>query len=320
MCRFRKESISNFYCVFFSMKQTVITILGGTGFLGTYVVKELAKTGALIKVVSRNPNDAWEAKTAGSVGQIGLVQANIRDKASIYQAIAGSDIVINLIGILQEHGKQSFPAVHAQGAELVAKAAKEAGVRKFIHVSALGVDRTPQSKYARTKLNGEKAVAAVFPDATILRPSVVFGPEDNFFNLFATMAKFMPFLPLIGGGKTRFQPVYVDDIAKAIRAVVERSDTRGKIYELGGPKVYSFKEILRYILTLTHRKRCLLSIPFPLASVQAAFLELIPQAPLTRDQVSLLKSDNIISEKAWTFKDLGITPTALEAVVPRYIK
>ncbi len=302
------------------MKQTVITLLGGSGFLGTYIVKELVKTGALIKVVSRNPDDAWEAKTAGAVGQIGLVQANIRDKASIQHAIADSDIVINLIGIRQEHGKQNFPAVHAQGAEFVAKAAKEAGVKKFIHISALGVDRTPQSKYARTKLNGEKAVAAVFPDATILRPSAVFGPEDNFFNFFARLSKFMPFLPLIGGGKTRFQPVYVNDIAKAVRAVVERADTRGKIYELGGPKTYTLKEIFSYILKLTRRKRCLLPVPFPFASVQATFLELIPQAPLTRDQVSLLKSDNVVSEKAWTFKDLGITPTALEAVVPSYIK
>lgn len=301
------------------MKQKIVTIFGGTGFVGTYAVEELAKTGVSLKVVSRDPDNGLKVKTAGRVGQVALVQGNLRNEASVRQAVQGSDVVINLVGLLFEHGKQNFTAIHAQGAEFLAKAAKEAGVKQFIHVSALGVDKSSQSKYARTKLTGEKAVRAAFPEATLIRPSIIFGPEDNFFNMFARMASFSPFLPLIGGGKTKFQPVYVADVAKAVAAVVANPDFSGKALELGGPKTYSFKELMELLLHTLRKKRCLLPVPFAFASLKAFFLEFMPHPPLTRDQVQLLKIDNVVNPQALGFKELGIKPTAVESVLPGYL-
>lgn len=301
------------------MEQQVVTIIGGTGFVGRYVVKLLAGAGYTIRVISRNPNAALHLKTAGSVGQIVLMGGNVAEPASLIGKIENSYAVINLAGILFEGGKQSFAHVHAHGAEKVAQMAKSAGVSRFVQMSALGVDKAKTSEYARTKLLGEKAVLTAFPEATILRPSVIFGPEDNFYNQFATMAALSPALPLIGGGITRFQPVYVGDVAAAIKAAITRPDAMGQVYELGGPNVYSFKDILQYVMKLTGHSRKLLPIPLGVASFMGMCGEVLPKPPLTRDQVRLLKSDNIVSSGTKTLANLGISPTAVEMVVPDYL-
>lgn len=301
------------------MQQQVVTILGGTGFVGRYVVRLLASAGYTIRVVSRNPGAALHLKTAGDVGQIVLMQGNLAEPDSLFGKLDNSYAVINLVGILFEGGRQNFTNVHAQGAEHLAKMAKACGVQRFVQLSSLGVDKAKGSHYARSKLLGEKAVMAAFPEATILRPSVIFGPEDHFFNQFATMASLSPALPLIGGGRTRFQPVYVGDVAKAIHTCLIRPDTMKHTYELGGPHIYSFKEIIEYVLRIIDRRRKLITLPFGLASLIGAFTEWLPGAPLTRDQVKLLKFDNIVSPNALTFQTLGISPTAVEIVVPGYL-
>lgn len=302
------------------MEQQVITIIGGTGFVGRYVVKLLAAQGYTLRVISRNPSAAGHLKTSGSVGQIVLMGGNIAEPASLLGKIENSHAVVNLAGILFEGGRQRFAAVHAHGAEKLAQMAKAAGVSRFIQMSALGVDKARSADYARSKLLGEKAVLTAFPEATILRPSVIFGPEDNFYNQFAAMAALSPALPLIGGGVTRFQPVYVGDVANAIRVCLTRPDAQGQIYELGGPNVYTFREILRYILDVTGKKRLLLPVPMGVASFLGMCGEALPRPPLTRDQVRLLKSDNTVSAGARTFASLGITPTAVEMVVPDYLE
>jgi uncharacterized protein YbjT (DUF2867 family) len=302
------------------MEQRVITIVGGTGFLGRYVVKLLASAGYRLRVISRRPNAALHLKTAGSVGQIVLVSGNITDPATLVGKIEDSYAVINLAGILFESGKQSFAQIHAHGAEKLAQMAKAAGIQRFIHVSALGVDKARNSDYARTKLLGEKAVLSAFPEATILRPSVIFGPEDNFFNQFAAMASLSPALPLLGGGRMRFQPVYVGDVAKAIEVCLNRPDAMGQVYELGGPNTYSFREILNYIMQVTGKQRMLVPVPLKLASVIGLCSEILPRPPLTRDQVKLLRSDNVVSNGARTFAHLGIVPTAVEIIVPQYLQ
>lgn len=301
------------------MKNTLITIFGGTGFVGQYVVKELAKTGALIRVASRNPDKASHLRTMGSPGQISFIQANIRNKASVEVAVKGADVVINLVGLLFESGKQNFSAIHAQAAETLAKIAKVEGVKRLVHMSALGVDHSTHSKYARTKFNGENAILAAFPEASIMRPSIIFGAEDKFFNRFAAMAKCLPFLPLIGGD-TKFQPVYVVDVAKAFAAVVADDATAGNIYELGGPDVYTFRELMQIMLEAIGKEPALIPVPFFLASIEAAFLELLPRPLLTRDQVQLLKKDNVVVEGANTFKTLGVEPSNLQSVIPSYLE
>ena len=301
------------------MQQRIVTIVGGTGFLGRYVVRLLAADGYTIRVISRNPATAARLKTAGDVGQIVLMRGNLADPDSLAGKLDYSYAVINLVGIFFESGKQSFTALHAQGAEKLAQMAKEAGAKHFVQVSALGIDQAKGSAYARSKLLGEKAVMAAFPEATVLRPSIIFGPEDNFFNQFAAMACFSPALPLIGGGRTKFQPVYVGDVAKAVESCLMRPETMGEIYELGGPHVYTFKAILEYILRTIGKKRALVPLPFGLAAMKAAVLEILPRPPLTRDQVKLLQTDNIVSPGAKTFADLGISPTAVEIVVPEYL-
>ncbi len=301
------------------MEQRVITIIGGTGFVGRYVVKLLAASGYTLRIISRNPNGALHLKTAGSVGQIVLMGGNLAEPATLMGKIENSYAVVNLAGILFEGGKQSFANVHAHGAEKLAQMAKAAGVSRFVQMSALGVDKAKTSDYARTKLLGEKAVLTAFPEATILRPSVIFGPEDNFYNQFATMGALSPALPLIGGGVTRFQPVYVGDVAAAIKAALVRPDALGQVFELGGPNVYSFKDILRYIMQVTGNKRMLLPIPLGVASFMGMCGEVLPKPPLTRDQVRLLKSDNVVSAGAKTLGSLGLSPTAVEMVVPDYL-
>lgn len=302
-----------------SNNQPLVTIFGGSGFLGGYVVRRLAKSGVRIKIVSLNTEYGEKLKTAGCVGQICAVYGNIKDPESIKKAVQGSDIVINLVGILFSKRKGGFMTIHSQGAEYIAKAAKEAGARSLVHISALSVDKGSGSLYARSKRMGEEAVLAAFPEATILRPSIIFGQEDNFINLFARLACISPFLPLIGGGKTRFQPVYVDDVAKAILASITLESARGKIIQLGGPKIYSFREIIEFILKSIGKKRILVTWPFALARINAMFLEMFPNPVITPDQIKLLKVDNIVDDKAFKFKDLGIEPNSMEVVMPKFL-
>ena len=301
------------------MEQRVITILGGTGFLGRYVVRRLARAGFRLRIIIRNPSSALELNTAGHVGQIALIAGDITKPESYAAALKGSYAVINLVGVLFEHGKQNFTVVHSLGAEKLAIAANAAGVKRFIQISALGVEHEFGSSYARSKFLGERAVALAFPEATILRPSIIFGAEDNFFNKFAKMASISPVLPLIGGGKTLFQPVYVDDVASAIEVCLAKDETKGQIYELGGSQIYSFKQILEYILLLTEKSRRLISLPFGVASFIGRIGEYCPTPPLTRDQVKLLKYNNTINPTLKSFSHLGITPTAVEIIVPEYL-
>lgn len=301
------------------MQGQLVTIFGGSGFLGRYVVTALARQGARIRVAVRRPDEALYLKPLGSVGQIVVSQANLRAPASVAAAVAGADAVINLVGILFERSKQNFEAVHAQGAGLVAEAARKAGAKRLIHISALGADMESPSAYARSKAEGEARVRENFPGATIFRPSVVFGPEDRFFNLFASLARISPVLPLIGGGATRFQPVYVGDVAAAIEAALADPTTAGKIFELGGPDIYSFADILRLVVRETGRWCLLVPVPFAAAKLEGAFLQMLPVPPLTVDQVRLLERDNVASGKAPGLKDLGITPTPVEGAVQDYL-
>lgn len=299
----------------------VITLVGGTGFLGRYIARVLAKEGYRLKIISRHPNAALGLKTIGDLGQIVLLRGDISRQETITPHLAGSSVVINLVGLLFERGRQSFTSVHAQGAEKLAQAAKAAGVGQFIHVSALGVDRAAASRYARTKLQGEKAVQAAFPETVILRPSVIFGPEDGFYNRFAAMAAIAPFLPLIGGGKTKFQPVYAGDVARAVLACIKNPATgAGRIFELGGPEIYSFRQVLEYIVNITGRKARLVNIPFGMAQAMGSVSQLLPTPPLTQDQVKLLQYDNVVMPGAPGFAELGIQPGAVEMIVPDYLR
>jgi len=304
--------------------QGLVTVFGGSGFIGRYAVRALARQGWRIRVAVRQPHLAPELKVMGDVGQIELVQANIRDAASIAQALEGAEACVNLVGVLYTKGRQSFDAIHGQAPGVIAQAAVAAGATRFIQVSAIGADANSTSQYARSKAEGEAAVRAAFPSAVILRPSVVFGPEDDFFNRFGSMAALSPALPLIGGGETRFQPVYVGDVGAAITAALAEPGTKGKTYELGGPGIYSFKALLEMLLQETLQSRLLLPIPFPVArllgkvgDVQAALLPFAP--PVTSDQVELLRSDNVVAASSLTLADLGLSPTALEAVLPTYL-
>lgn len=296
----------------------VVTIFGGTGFIGRRLVARLLEAGATVKVAVRDPKSVTMRAAKGG-GSVEAVKAGIGDDAAVAAAVAGSTAVVNLVGILYERGEQTFAHVHVDGARRIAAAAKAAGVRKLVHTSALGASASSPSQYARTKAAGEAAVREVFPEASIIRPSIVFGPEDDFFNRFATMAKISPALPLIGGGTTRFQPVYVDDVAAAIATLLTEERTGGETYELGGPDVHTFKELLEMMLRLKKTSRALVPIPFFLAEVQGSFLQMLPTPPLTRDQVELLKTDNVTSGDLPGLADLGITPTPLEAVLPTYL-
>jgi len=301
---------------------TLITVYGGSGFLGRHVIRALCKRGYRIRVAVRRPELAGHLQPLGRVGQIHAVQANLRYPRSVEAAARGSDVLINLVGILFERGRQRFDAVQAFGAESVALAASAYGAR-MVHMSAIGADENAISSYARSKGIGEKLVLAARPAATVLRPSVVFGPEDDFLNRFASLARFAPALPLVGGGHTRFQPVYVGDVAAAVVAAVEGRTKAGSAYELGGPEVRTFKELMQYVLAVTERKRLLVSLPFAVAELQAWFLQFLPKPPLTPDQVELLKTDNVVSDAARregrTLEALGIAATAMEAIAPTYL-
>jgi NADH dehydrogenase len=300
------------------MDSKLVTVFGGTGFLGRHTVRALAKAGWRIKVAARRPARGFFLRPLGQVGQIDFVKCDIAEKDQVAAALAGSDAVINLCGILFQSG-QSFEDVQANGAANIAEAAAEAGISSLVHVSAIGADKDSESSYAQTKALGEAAVRAAVPTATILRPSIVFGPEDDFFNRFAAMARISPALPLVGGGKTRFQPVFVGDVAAAIVTALDSEAAKGTTYELGGPTVYSFKQLLQIVLEQTGRKRLLVPLPFGLASFKAFFLQMLPKPPLTPDQVKLLKHDNVVAPDAKTLADLGITPNSVEAEVPAYL-
>lgn len=301
------------------MAQRIVTIFGGSGFIGRYVVKRLAKQGWTIRIGVRSPARAAFLKPLGDVGQITLLRAPLQDQEAVAALVQGADAVINLVGLLYQKGRQNFAAVHVEGAQKIAEAAAAAGVKRLIQISAIGADPAAEADYARSKGVAEAAVRAAFPGATVLRPSVVFGPEDGFFNLFAGLSRLSPVLPLIGGGKTKFQPVYVGDVADAVLACLNGPETAGQTYELGGPRVYSFKELLKLMLLEIGQKRLLLPLPFALASFEAAFLELAPVPLLTRDQVRLLKRDNVVTGATPTLADLKIQPTAVEVIIPTYL-
>ncbi len=312
--------------------QQLVTVFGGSGFVGRHVVRALVKRGYRVRVAVRRPDLAGFLQPLGMVGQIHAVQANLRYPDSVAAAVKGAGAVVNLVGILQEGGRQSFAGVQANGARAIAQACAAAGIARLVQVSAIGADRDSKSLYARSKAEGEAAVLAAVPGAVILRPSIVFGPEDGFFNRFAALARVLPALPLVGGGETRFQPVFVGDVAEAVARGVDGVVAGGRVYELGGPEVKSFRELLAYICEVTDRKRLLVPLPFPVARIQARILELVdtltlgllPDAiKLTRDQVTLLESDNVVSAAALaegrSFEGLGIAPVSVEAIVPSYL-
>jgi uncharacterized protein YbjT (DUF2867 family) len=301
------------------MARQLATVFGGSGFIGRYIVQRLARRGWMVRVAIRRPDEALFLKPMGDVGQITPVAANIRHERSVSAAVEGADAVINLVGILYEGGLQRFDAVHAEGPRRLARAAKVAGAHRFLHLSALGADPQSPAAYGRSKAAGETQVLDQFPAATIFRPSIVFGPEDDFFNRFAKMAQLLPALPLIGGGRTRFQPVYVGDVADAAMAALENPDSAGRTYELAGPKAYSFKELMEILLAQIGRRRLLLPIPMPLARLQATLLGLLPHPLLTLDQLRLLERDNVPSGQFAGLKELGIDPEGLEAILPSYL-
>ena len=303
-----------------------VTVFGGSGFIGRHLVQRLARAGVRVTVAVRSPRHADFLRPRGDVGQIAPVAADILDPAAVAAAVAGADGVVNLVGILYARGRYAFDAVHAEGAEIVAKAAAAAGVQRLVQVSAIGADADSPSAYARSKAAGEAAVRAAFPLATILRPSVLFGPEDDFFNRFAAMARISPVLPLFGGGETKFQPVYVGDVADAIVKSLSEpsaatSSILGRTFELGGPTVYSFEDLMRLVLAETGRDAALIKLPFFVADLIGTFAPLVPfGAPLlTRDQAKLLRIDNVVHEGAAGFAQLGIVPTAAEAILPSYL-
>ena len=302
----------------------LVTVFGGSGFVGRHVVRALARRGYRIRVAVRRPDLAGFLQPIGGVGQISFVQANLRYRQSVDRAVEGADHVVNCVGVLFETGRNTFDAVQDFGARAVAEAARAAGA-KLTHISAIGADENSGSTYARTKAHGEAAVRRTVPDAVILRPSIVFGPEDGFFNKFATMARYAPFLPLIGGGRTKLQPVYVGDVAEAVARSVDGVIERGRIYELGGPEVLTFRQCLETMLRIVDRKNPLVSLPFAVASLIGSLASMIPfvKPPLTADQVTLLRADNIVSEAARaegrTLEAIGIEPALVEVILPSYL-
>ena len=301
---------------------TLVTIYGGSGFLGRHLVRALAKRHYRIRIAVRRPELAGHLQPLGRVGQIHAVQANLRHAGSVEAAARDAQVLVNLVGILFERGRQRFDAVHTYGAEQVAQAASAHGAR-MVHVSAIGSDANSPSAYARSKADAERLVLAAQPSASIMRPSIMFGPEDDFFNRFAALARVSPALPLIGGGLTRFQPVFVGDVARAIADAVDGIARPGTIYELGGPDVRTFKELMQFVLMTIERKRLLVPLPFFLARMQAMVLQYFPKPLLTPDQVELLRVDNVVSDVAKsegrTLQGLGIEPGTIEAIVPSYL-
>ena len=316
----------------------IVTIFGGTGFLGRHIVQRLAQEGWGIRIATRRPELAGFLQPCGDVGQIVPVQANVRNEDSIRRAVAGADAVINLTGILYERGRQNFYAVHVASADRIARATADAGAKHLLHISAIGADAASPSDYARSKAAGEQAVREAFPDATIFRPSLVFGPEDDFFNRFASMVRLAPVLPLFfdglpkmkldglfltpefEAGTTRFQPVFVGDIAEAAQRALAGEAAQGKTYELGGPSVYSYTELMALVARESGRKAVCVPVPFFAAAIMARFLQFAPKPPLTPDQVKLLRIDNVAAPDAPGLADLGVSATAAELILPTYLR
>jgi NADH dehydrogenase len=296
----------------------LVTVFGGGGFIGRHIVQRLAAAGHTIRIAGRDTERAARLCTMGGVGQITPVAASITDEASSARAVAEADIVINLVGILFESRAGDFQRIQAEGAGRVARLAAAAGAKQFLHLSAIGADAGSPSLYAQTKAAGEAAVLAAFPSAIILRPSVVFGPDDQFFNRFAGLAAMLPFMPVVAG-ETRFQPVYVGDVADAAMAALADPSAAGRVFELGGPRVMSMRQVLRYILDVTGRRRPMIALPEGFVRLQARLGELLPTPPITRDQLILLGKDNVVSPNALGFQALGIEPKAVEAIVPAYL-
>jgi len=302
----------------------LVTVYGGSGFIGRYIVQKLARSGYRVRVATRRPNEAIFLKTYGMVGQVEPILCNIRNESSIRNAMLGADAVVNCVGILESVGKNKFVEVQHKGADFVSRIASELGVKKLVHISAIGADIDSKSKYASSKGFGESSVMKNFPGAIILRPSIVFGFEDKFFNRFASMARLSPILPIVGGN-TKFQPVYVDDVARAAFLGIN-NDVQAGIYELGGPEVASFNELMRRMLKIILRRRLIVNLPFWIASLMGIGFDLgkaislgIIRGPITLDQVLNLKNDNVVSREEKTFKDLGIEPKALEIILSEYL-
>jgi uncharacterized protein YbjT (DUF2867 family) len=315
-----------------SPSQQLVTVFGGSGFVGRHLVRALARRGYRVRAAVRRPDLALFLQPLGNVGQIHPVQANLRYPDSVRRAIDGADAVVNLVGILSQSGRQTFDAIHAEGAGAVADAAAAAGITRFVQMSAIGADESSPSLYGRSKAAGEAVARAAIPGAVVVRPSIVFGPEDSFFNRFAALARMSPVLPLIGGGETRFQPVFVGDVAEAIARGVDGKLTPGTTYELGGPEVKSFRALMEYVLQVTGRRCMLVPLPFAAARLQAGVLEALKYASfgllpeeflLTRDQVALLEQDNVVSKAAEsegrTLAGLGIEAESIETIVPAYL-
>jgi uncharacterized protein YbjT (DUF2867 family) len=307
-----------------SNQPKLVTIFGGSGFVGRHIVRALAKRGYRIRVAVRRPDLAGHLQPLGNVGQISLIQANLRYRNSVDAAVNGADHVINCVGILFQNGRNTFDSVQDFGARAIAEATRAAGA-SLTHISAIGADAKSASDYARTKGRAEDAIRSILPDAVILRPSIVFGPEDGFFNKFAKMASISPVLPLVGGGKTLFQPVYVGDVAEAVAKSVDGALAKGETYELGGPEVLSFRQCLELMLETIDREPTLVSLPFAIASLMGSVASLVPfiEPPLTSDQVTLLRSDNVVSAAAIsqnrTLAGMDIAPTLLSAILPAYL-
>ena len=305
------------------MNKGLVTVFGGSGFVGKYVVRALCRDGWRVRVAARRPHTCQDLKVIGNVGQVQLMQANIRFPKSVERAVEGADAVVNLVAVLFEEGKQNFESLHVKGSSTVAEAAARAGVTNYVQMSAIGADIDSESDYARTKGLGEQAVREAMPSADIMRPSIIFGEEDDFFNRFAAMSQFSPALPLIGGGHTKFQPAYVGDVADAIAKAISQGTT-GETYELGGPSIYSFKCLLTFMLESIDRKRMLLPVPWIGANMLGAAGDLSGMLPfvkpfLTKDQVTNLKYDNVVADNAKGFADLGIETETIEAIVPDYL-
>lgn len=301
-------------------KTPVATIFGGTGFLGRHTVKKIAEAGITLRIASRSPSRANVLRTAGVVGQVVPMAVDPYDDRMLAAAVDGADIVINLIGVLRDSGKKSnFQRTQAELPGRIAAAAARAGVKRVVHISAIGADPTSKSRYAASKGEGEQALRAAFADATILRPSIVFGPEDEFFNRFAKIASFAPVLPMIGDGKTRFQPVWVGDVAQAIANSIADDRTRGRTYELGGPTAHSFAELMQLLLKQARFDKPLLPIPFFIAELLAKCTGWLPGAPLTIDQIEMLKRESVVGPSAATLRDLGIEPASMELILPTYL-
>jgi NADH dehydrogenase len=309
--------------------QNLVTVFGGSGFIGKQAVRRLCKAGWRVRVAVRNPNLAYAMRLAGDVGQVDIVQANVRVESSVARALEGAQAAVNLVGVLREAGRQTFESAHVDGARNVAVAARAAGVSQLVQVSALGADANSPSAYARTKAQGEAAAREAFPGAVVLRSSIVFGQEDGFFNRFAAMADLSPALPLVGGGQTRFQPVFVGDVGKAIARTAVDPTTAGHTYELGGPAEFTFQRLMEIMLAEIGKRRLLLPLPWPVAGLAGTLMDaanLVPSlmgvplpTPITADQVKLLRADNIVSGSCPGLAELGIAPTTLEAVLPSYL-